>query len=94
MSDQDDCVAIVRAVVGLGRSLGMAVNAEGVETEEQLVALRAEGCGEVQGYLFSKARPATEIPDLLARQHDAPNAGPREQDEQLGVPVADALQAA
>jgi EAL domain-containing protein (putative c-di-GMP-specific phosphodiesterase class I) len=68
MVDQEDCAAIVRAVIGLGRSLGMAVNAEGVETEQQLLALRAEGCGEVQGYLFSVARPASEIP-LLLRRH-------------------------
>ena len=56
MGDQEDCAAIVRAVVGLGRSLGMSVNAEGVETEAQLAALRAEGCGELQGYLFSEPK--------------------------------------
>ena len=67
LGTQDDCAAIVRAVVGLGRSLGMAVNAEGVETKEQFAALRAEGCGEVQGYLFSRPQPACEIPGLLAR---------------------------
>ena len=65
MGVEDDCNAIVRAVVSLGRSLGMAVNAEGVETEQQFARLCAEGCGEVQGYLFSKPRPATEIPALL-----------------------------
>ena len=66
LGDQEDCIAIVRAVAGLGRSLGMAVNAEGVETREQLAALRAEGCGEVQGYLFSKPRPSADIPAFLA----------------------------
>ena len=71
LCEQDDCAAIVRAVVGLGRSLGMAVNAEGVETREQLAALRAEGCGEVQGYLFSKPRPGSEIPALLVRHDEA-----------------------
>ncbi len=65
LSEQADCAAIVRAVVGLGRSLGMAVNAEGVETAAQLAALRAEGCGEVQGYLFSRPRPAAEVPAML-----------------------------
>ena len=71
LGEQDDCTAIVRAVVGLGRSLRMAVNAEGVETREQFAALRAEGCGEVQGYLFSKPRPAAEIPAFLAQFHAA-----------------------
>ncbi len=65
MSDHEDCIAIVRAVVGLGRSLNMMVNAEGVETPAQLAALRAEGCGEVQGYLFSKPKPAGDVAELL-----------------------------
>ena len=65
LSDEADCAAIVRAVVGLGRSLGMAVNAEGVETAAQLAALRAEGCGEVQGYLFSRPRPARDVRAML-----------------------------
>ena len=75
MNAQDDCVAIIRAVVGLGRSLGMAVNAEGVETVQQFDSLCDEGCGEVQGYLFSKPRPACEIPTLLMShrsRHEAP----------------------
>ena len=53
-----DAAAIVRAVTRLGSSLGMATTAEGVETDEQLARLRAEGCTEVQGYLFSEPRPA------------------------------------
>jgi diguanylate cyclase (GGDEF)-like protein len=65
MADQGDCLAIVRAVIGLGRSLGMAVNAEGVETPEQLAALREEGCGELQGYLFSRPRPGHEVSAML-----------------------------
>jgi EAL domain-containing protein (putative c-di-GMP-specific phosphodiesterase class I) len=71
MADQDDCRTIVRAVIGLGRSLGIAVNAEGVETPEQLAALRAEGCSEIQGFLFSKPRPANEIPELVRRLGNA-----------------------
>jgi EAL domain-containing protein (putative c-di-GMP-specific phosphodiesterase class I) len=51
----------------LGSSLGMVTTAEGVETEEQLEILRAEGCMQVQGYIFSKAVPAVEIPLLLQR---------------------------
>ena len=66
LSDLPASRAIVRAVVGLANSLGMTTTAEGVETETQLAALRAEGCTEAQGYLFSKPVPASEIPRLLA----------------------------
>ena len=59
-------MAIVRAVAGLGTSLGIATTAEGVETAEQLERVRAEGCTEVQGYLFSPPRPASELGDLIA----------------------------
>jgi predicted signal transduction protein with EAL and GGDEF domain len=67
MTDRQDCMAIVRAVIGLGRSLGMSVNAEGVETDDQREALLGEGCLELQGYLFSKPRPASEVAELLRR---------------------------
>jgi diguanylate cyclase (GGDEF)-like protein len=50
-------MAIVRSVIGLGRGLGMPVVAEGVETAEQLDALRAEGCDQAQGYLISRPNP-------------------------------------
>ncbi len=56
-----DSMAIVRAVTGLGASLGVATTAEGVETQEQLTHLRDEGCTEVQGYLFSPPVPARDI---------------------------------
>ncbi|MCC6717772.1 MAG: EAL domain-containing protein, partial [Acetobacteraceae bacterium] len=57
---------IVRAIVALGHSLGIATIAEGVETAAQLNTLVAYGCTEMQGYLFSPPRPAGEIPRLLA----------------------------
>ena len=63
--DENAC-AIVKAVIGLGRSLGMTTTAEGVETEEQLEVVRAEGCTEAQGYLISVPLPATGVGDLLA----------------------------
>jgi diguanylate cyclase (GGDEF)-like protein len=63
-----DSMAIVRAVTGLGRTLGITTTAEGVETVEQLDLLRHEGCTEVQGYLFGKPSPAPEIARLLAPQ--------------------------
>ena len=69
LADRPDSLAIVRAVAGLGTSLGIATTAEGVETEGQLEGLRNEECTEVQGYLFSPPRPASEIPGLLTRLH-------------------------
>jgi diguanylate cyclase (GGDEF)-like protein len=63
-----DSMAIVRAVTGLGRTLGITTTAEGVETVEQLDLLRHEGCTEVQGYLFGKPCPAPEIAHLLTPQ--------------------------
>jgi diguanylate cyclase (GGDEF)-like protein/PAS domain S-box-containing protein len=65
LAERSDCVAIVRAISGLGRSLNITTTAEGVETVDQLDWLRAEGCNEVQGFLFSAARPAAEIEALL-----------------------------
>jgi EAL domain-containing protein (putative c-di-GMP-specific phosphodiesterase class I) len=57
----------VRAISGLGRSLNISTTAEGVETMDQLDTLRAEGCTEVQGFLFSAARPADDIRALLEK---------------------------
>jgi diguanylate cyclase (GGDEF)-like protein len=65
LGNANDAVAIVRAVLRLGSSLGMITTAEGVETEEQLEILKAEGCMQVQGYLFSRPKPAAEIPAML-----------------------------
>ena len=67
IAERPDCVAIVRAISGLGRSLNITTTAEGVETIDQLDWLRAEGCNEVQGFLFSAARPAAEVEALLSR---------------------------
>jgi len=68
LAERPDCVAIIRAVAGLGTSLGIATTAEGIETPEQLERVRAEGCTEVQGYLFSPPRPASELGALLRDQ--------------------------
>jgi len=66
LMEDDGCLAIVRAVAGLGKSFGIATTAEGVETEEQLQQLALEGCTEVQGYLYSRPVPADQVPALLA----------------------------
>jgi diguanylate cyclase (GGDEF)-like protein len=65
LSSRSDCAAIVEAVATLGRTLGMATTAEGVETREQLEELRSKGCTEAQGYLFSRPRPAHELWELF-----------------------------
>ncbi len=66
ISDPDDR-AIAAAVIQMGHSLGLRVNAEGVESEEQLAQLRAMGVDEVQGYLVGRPQPAEELtPRLLS----------------------------
>jgi diguanylate cyclase (GGDEF)-like protein len=59
-------LAIVRAILGLASGLDMKVVAEGIETQADLACLAAEGCKEGQGFLFSEARPQSEILKLLA----------------------------
>lgn len=59
------CAAIVKAVAGLGKTLGIKITAEGVETQEQFEWLRSEGCTEVQGYFFSRAKPSGELAQLI-----------------------------
>src|SRR6185437_7547938 len=67
LAQRPDCSAIVRAISGLGRSLKITTTAEGVETIDQLDWLRAEGCDQVQGFLFSAAKPAGEIAALFSK---------------------------
>jgi diguanylate cyclase (GGDEF)-like protein len=56
---------IVRAILGLAKGFGLTTTAEGVEDSEQLAYLKENGCTEAQGYFFSKAIPAKDIPALL-----------------------------
>ena len=63
-----DAQAIVRSIISLGTGLGVTITAEGVETEAELGCLRAEGCQEGQGFLFSRARPNAEIVNMLKAQ--------------------------
>jgi diguanylate cyclase (GGDEF)-like protein len=67
--DQRDSSEIVKAIAGLGQTLGMTTTAEGVETEQQLKTVIAYGCVEVQGYLFSRPVPAEGVEGVLAKFH-------------------------
>lgn len=57
--------AIITSIINLAHNLGLRVIAEGVETEAQLAWLRAKGCDEIQGYLFSRPLAAPELTNLL-----------------------------
>ncbi len=67
LATREDSMAIIRAVTGLGRSLGIITTAEGVENDVQLELLRREGCTQAQGYLFSRPRPASDVAMMLDR---------------------------
>ncbi|MEW6391904.1 MAG: EAL domain-containing protein [Pseudomonadota bacterium] len=60
-----DALAIIKAVLDLGASMGVVTTAEGVETQAQLDALRGQGCAEIQGYFISRPAPAGEIAKML-----------------------------
>jgi EAL domain-containing protein (putative c-di-GMP-specific phosphodiesterase class I) len=68
--------AIVEAVVGLGRSLGLTTVAEGVETEGQMARLRELGCDRVQGYLFCRPQPPAELEGLFTGLRRPSEQGP------------------
>jgi diguanylate cyclase (GGDEF)-like protein/PAS domain S-box-containing protein len=69
MLEQPANLAIIRAVIGIGRDLGIPVVAEGVETQMQVDALLAEGCALIQGYSYGRPKPYTDVcSDLAVRQ--------------------------
>lgn len=68
MQSSERSRAIVESVINMAHTLRLLVVAEGVETNEQLTALDALGCNEVQGYLISRPLPGTEITQLLHRE--------------------------
>jgi len=94
MESSEECLAIVRSVVGLARSLGMRTTAEGVETERLADMLRAEGCAELQGYHFSRPMEADALvtAGLLPRRLVA--HGNADTPECLVLPAPAALQRA
>jgi EAL domain-containing protein (putative c-di-GMP-specific phosphodiesterase class I) len=68
LSNGTEPLAIVHAVAGLAKDLKMISTAEGVETKQQLETLLSVGCIEMQGYLFSKPRPAAEIASMFSKR--------------------------
>ena len=67
-SDPDDAM-ICRTIISMAHNLNLKVIAEGVETKEQLALLRSYGCELYQGHLFSRPRPASDIPALIRDSH-------------------------
>jgi EAL domain-containing protein (putative c-di-GMP-specific phosphodiesterase class I) len=63
--DRRDCKAVVASTLALAQGLGTVTTAEGVETEEQFEYLRAAGVDLVQGYLFGRPAPVSQL-DLHA----------------------------
>ncbi|MEA2947790.1 MAG: hypothetical protein QOI40_3120 [Alphaproteobacteria bacterium] len=68
LSNGAEPLAIVRAIASLAKSLSMVSTAEGVETLQQLEKLQGVGCTEMQGYVFSQARPAEDIVRLFLQR--------------------------
>jgi diguanylate cyclase (GGDEF)-like protein len=75
-SDDPEAWAFARAIVALGRSLGLSTVAEGIETPQQLRVLRGLGCGLGQGYLFGKPASAGETQSVLMNAASAQMAAP------------------
>ena len=71
----DDAVAILLAIAGLAKHLGMATTAEGVETKQQLQQVKALGCSEMQGFLFSPPRRIDEVTQMFRARLDKDAAG-------------------
>jgi diguanylate cyclase (GGDEF)-like protein/PAS domain S-box-containing protein len=65
LSGKENSIAVVRAILGLGHSLGLATTAEGVETKAQLAILQEEGCTEVQGYFFCQPKSVADLPSFF-----------------------------
>ncbi|MBW7973301.1 EAL domain-containing protein [Bradyrhizobium sp. BR 10289] len=74
IAEESGAPVIVQAVVNIAAASHMTTVAEGVETEAQRELLRALGCTEMQGYLFSKPKPAAEVRNLFSPKDAAPVA--------------------
>jgi diguanylate cyclase (GGDEF)-like protein/PAS domain S-box-containing protein len=65
ISEAQDARTLVKTIIAMARALGISVTAEGVETQAQADFLHAQGCGQVQGYLFSRPVRARDVPSLI-----------------------------
>jgi len=65
LSERQSTSPIISAIVGIARGFGLQLLAEGIETGDQLNILRNLGCEEMQGYLFSRPVPGSEVKGLL-----------------------------
>ena len=74
IAEKPETATMVTAIVDLCRGFRMLTVAEGIESEEQLSEVRAHGCDEVQGYIFSPPLPQSAIGELLRRKHITPGA--------------------
>ncbi len=74
LAEHESSACIVQAVVNIAAARDMTTTAEGVETPQQQELLRALGCAEMQGYLFSKPKPAAEIHELCFSHRDRRDA--------------------
>ncbi len=74
MEPSGESAIIVQSIVQLGRALGLTVNAEGIETPEQVKFLDGIGCDELQGFLFSQSLTADEVSEFAA--HEAGESDP------------------
>lgn len=72
LDTDQDAQAVVTAIISLAQALRLDTTAEGIETSEQLVMLRALGCADVQGYLISRPMPSTEVLAYLERTNLIP----------------------
>ena len=75
IEDPDGSSSIVQAVVNIAAARDITTTAEGVETRQQRELLQTLGCSEMQGYLFSQAKPAAAIRLMLRSPVRAPNSG-------------------
>ena len=66
LSESSKSIELVRAAIGIGQGMGIITLAEGIETKEQLVILKALGCHQGQGYLFDAAMPGSKISNKKA----------------------------
>ena len=67
MLENENSLALVKSIIGLGKSLGMKIVAEGVENKEEAAMLRDMNCETAQGYYFAKPMPEAEVSDFVAK---------------------------